>query len=194
LSYVIQNFFKINPVFRLTYRKYFYWLLKNYSKIILNFFYLTNINYSNFTVNPLPLLRFFFFKKAFGNALTYHYSPNTISWKPLVENSLIRSLQYWAFKKALNPLLIKTNPRLFKTNPLNPKLFLNQIVLEKKYSKMSLNNKTYKLIFNNSMLLLLFNWKVWRPSYNLLINLILIDYNWFILKRFNTQFFKVFFI
>ena len=195
MSYVIQNFSKINPTFRLTYRKYFYWLLRNNYKVILNFLYLTNLGYSlGLNREPFNTFRSFFYKSAFSNSLRFYFSSRSILWKPLLENSLVRSFEYWSFHNSLNiTSLDKPIVNLnFKT--LSKTYFFNQTILEKKYSKMSLNNKTYKIIFNNFSLLLLLNWKVWRPSYNLSINVNLVSIDWLILKRFNSTFFKVFFI
>lgn len=195
MSYVIQNFLRISPIFRLTYRKYFYWILRNNSRIILNIFYLNNINYTiGLNKNSASLIRFFFFKNAFNNSLMYYFSSRSTSWKPLLENSLVRSFEYWSFKKPLRLLLPDKLVIKGFIKPLSNNFFLNQNILEKRYSKMSIFNKTYKTIFNKFSLILLFNWKILRPAYNLFINVNLVNQDWLVLKRFNTTFFKVFFI
>lgn len=195
MSYVIQNFSKINPTFRLTYRKYFYWLLRNNYKIILNFFYANNLEYSlGFNRNLFNVFRSFFYKSAFTNSLRFYFSSRSILWKPFLENSLIRSFEYWSFSNLLNITSLDKPIINLNFKPLSATYFNNQNILEKKYSKMSLYNKTYRIAFNKFTLLLLSSWKIWRPAYNLVINVNLVNMDWLILKRFNTTFFKVFFI
>ena len=195
MSYVIQNFNKINPVFRLTYRKYFYWLCRNSNRIINNFFYGGRVNYTFYLNTPIFTgFKLYSLQSTFHKSVQKHFSSRALRWKPLLENQSIRGFEYWSFK---NPINLLINPSL-RLKPISTTLltnyFLNQHILESKYSKLPSRNKTYRYIFLNFTINLITPWYVSRPQYNFYINTILINPDWLILKRFNTRLFKVFFI
>jgi hypothetical protein len=137
------------------------------------------------------LFKVFFFAKMFNRAIQKHFSSNTLLWKPLLETQVVRGFEFWAFKSALIRLDQKpiTNSTIYQ--PLKSKLFLNQIVLEKRYTKMLVNNRTYRIIFNNFIKFLIASWYVWCPSFKLTLNTLLLNEDWLILKRLNTRFFKL---
>ena len=195
VSYVIQNFFKINPTFRLTYRKYFYWLCRNSALLLLNFMSLSKISKNfNSTSTYQVLHKQTFISIFFMKSLQKNFSRKGFWWRPLVESAPIRGFEYWSYKY-LNYFFIKP---IYKTSVKNKlattTLFNNQLVLEKKYSKMSTFNKVYRKIFIDFFKILITYWQVWRPQYFLQMNCLLLSKDWVILKRFNTRFFKVFFI
>ena len=127
----------------------------------------------------------------FNRSVQKHFSSTTLLWKPLLETQIVRSFEFWAFRTALinlNWTAIGTNTVKY---PLKPSLFINQLIIEKKYTKMPTSNRTYRIIFNNFIRLIITSWQVWRPSYKLTLNNLLINEDWLILKRFNNRFFKL---
>lgn len=192
MSYVIQNFFVINSALRLTYRKYFFWLLKSNNKAITNYLFRAQLFYTSTLGSPTySLFKVFFFAKMFNRSIQKHFSSSTLLWKPLLETQAVRGFEFWAFRSTIINLDRKSTITPIIQQPLKSRLFLNQILLEKRYTKMLINDRTYRVIFNNFTKLLITSWYVWRPSYKLTLNALLLNEDWLILKRFNTRFFKL---
>ena len=193
MSYVIQHFYRLSPVNRLTYRRYFNWLARNTALIWFLINYL-NINsnvflksFKDLMVSPQLL------KSFFSKGLIKLFTKSSLKWRPVRESQWVRGSEYWSYKlmsqNFLNDQLLTKPLHLYTTN-----YFYNQPLLEKRYMLISFSQKYYRVVLVNFLHLLIKSWQFWRTQLVYTMNSLLITNEFFILRFLNTRLFKVYFV
>jgi len=191
----MQNFYSLTSINRLTYRRYFHWLSRNTASIWLLFNSLNSsvTQYLNLNLNfkYFPALLVTLFSQSLSNLFT----KNSIKWRPIRENQLIRGAEYWTYRTFLNTIEKGVTTSLTVTTKDNPPhLFYNQHLIEKKYTLMSFFQKYYRFTLVNCLHFLLRPWQYWRHQLSYNLNLLLLTNEFYLLRFLNTRLFKVYYI
>lgn len=195
LSYVIQYFYKPSPTLRLTYRRYFYWLLRNivhisFLSVLTLYFNQLNIRFFSWVTTPVSLVRTLF-NKGLYNLFTTPFT----KWRPLLGNSCVKGFEYWSYSlgdKLLNPEVLP-----FSSQPMTvfgKNYFLNQSFLEKKYLSTPINTTYYWIVLSHFFTILLKTWVSWRLQFSYDLRFLSINSNHFILNYFNSRYFKMYLV
>jgi len=191
LSYAIQNFYRLSPVNRLTYRRYYNWLYRNTASIwyLINYLHLN----SNIYLQTLSksLISPKFLKSLFSKSLIKLFTKKILKWRPVKESQWVRGVEYWAYKTILHNTLINeaaVKPVLYHSEVY----FYNQYLFEKRYVLISFYQKYYRTVLVNFLHLLLRPWQFWRSHLFYDMNSLLITGEFFLLRFLNTRLFKVY--
>jgi len=190
LSYVIQNFYKPNPTFRLSSRKYYNWLYANNVNILnLIFFGTFLINDKNFNLlnlnTPSSVINFFFPKSLFKL-----FSKTSLKWSVIFSNTYIKSLEYWSYKTSLQLLDKNTTPSYRQQKPSNI-LNYNLYFVETRYVSTSFFNRYYSTVLSHFLYLSIKPWQVWKSTFNNSYGFMVHNNSFHMLRYFNTNFFKI---
>jgi hypothetical protein len=192
MVYLSQYTIVIGSSFRLTYRKYFYWLLRNSSYLLGNFFYASRLRSGgDFSTIRQYSTHPEFLQDVFVDSISRHYSTRSPYWRPLLEVQYVRSLEYWSYNLNLNRVKTK---KILPSKPItfSKKLFFNQTILEFKYTGLSTDQTVFKKLFTDIVQLILNNWQLLRPTNFIDLKFMLFSVNCFLFKKFNTKFFKIY--
>ena len=192
MLYLSQYRINIHVSFRLTYRKYFFWLLRNSAYLLGNYLYVGRVNFgTEFLTTRRFLTQPDFLQELFVDALPRHYSTQSPYWRPLLEVQYVRSLEYWSYKVNLNRLLDKV---LVNPDPimLKNKLFLNQTLLEFKYTSLSTDNTLFKHLMLNIFIMSLNTWQIPKNFLVYDLKFVLFYPNLFLIRKINTQLFRIY--
>lgn len=189
LSYVNQNYLKAITPPRLTYKSYFYWLLRNSRTLPLILIApLKHVSkiwlYNNSWVFDKPLLSFYFSK-----GISHLFSKTSITWKPILESAYNRGLEYWAYRSVLECF-----PNANFNGYYQPKIasnpWFNQIYLENNYIGVAFFNKYFRTVLIYHLFLVIKPWQIWRTHFKFSYGLLIKNDAFHLLRFFNTQFFK----
>lgn len=190
MSYAIQNYYRPSVTLRLTYRRYHLWLVANAPRMLFLFSHLAKHD-QWVQLNTTFLQRpFHFFKLIFSKGLLRFFTKSTLKWRPIVGSQFIQGLEYWAYQTNLQIL----NNNLPKSSPcltFSDTYFINQPLLEKSYTNVTLSSKYYRIVLMNFLYLSTRTWQVWRPYFRLPSNLVFVSKDLYLLKYFNTRIFRV---
>lgn len=111
-------------------------------------------------------------------------------WRPLLGTNYTQSLEYWTFKVGISSIEDEVqNYSLLKTND---KLFFNQYFTNVVLSNISLHNKYYRTVLIKFLQLLLVNWQLWKKTYNVSFQYVIVNKNYHLIRCYNKYFFKMY--
>ena len=127
----------------------------------------------------------------FYNAGLYRIFKRLVGrWRALLGSNYTHSLEYWTFQIGLVSIDDRvTNSYLL---PTNEKLFFNQYFTNVVMSNISLHNKYYRTVLVKFLQILLVNWQLWKKTYNISFQYIIINRNYHLLRCYNKYYFKVY--
>jgi len=190
LSYAIQNYYRPSTTLRLTYRRYHLWLLSNAPRLLMLFTQLSHKTKgvelgSTFLKHPSTFLSLFFSK-----GILKLFTKSALKWRPLVGSQFVKGLSYWAYRVNLNLIENESVVHVPKLT-FSPTYFLNQTLLEKSYTNITLSSKYYRVVMMNFLYLSFRGWQVWRSQFKFTSSLIFVGKDLHLLKYFNTRIFKI---
>lgn len=111
-------------------------------------------------------------------------------WKPLLGSNYTQSLEYWTFKLGIASLEHETTS--VSLLPANKTYFFNQYFTSVVVSNISLHNKYYRTVLMKFLQLLLVNWQLWKKTYQISFQYIIINRNFHLMRCYNKYFFKMY--
>ena len=190
LSYAIQNFYHVNQSLPITQKAVLAWTFRNihlivaFMKMNTNTFFKTCI-YTTFNSFIIESLHVFF------NAGLYKIFKRLLyKWKPLLGSNYTQSLEYWTFKLGIASLEHETTS--VSLLPANKTHFFNQYFTSVVVSNISLHNKYYRTVLMKFLQLLLVNWQLWKKTYQISFQYIIINRNFHLMRCYNKYFFKMY--
>ena len=190
MSYAIQNFYNMNHSLLITQKVVLSWALRNIHPAVA--FMKKNVN----TILSAFLYRnsqdfIFELFHLFYNAGLYRIFKRLVGrWQALLGSNYTQSLEYWTFQlgiasvddEVLNPFLL----------PTSNSLLYNQYFTPVVMSNISLHNKYYRNVLMKFLQLLLVNWQLWKKTYNISFQYIILNKNYYLLRCYNKYYFKVY--
>ena len=193
MSYVIQNFYLINPNINLNQKTYLLWLSRNVHVIIA--FMLKGLNdalfFSYSQIRPLLLRNLFtiFYSKG----LPRLFKNLTKKWKSFTTINLNKSLQHFTLSQGI--ALVNEDSNLLQLSPikLHPQsLFLNQYFTNKTMSNINMHGKFYRITLLKLLVSLQSNWSMWNKNYKLTYGFLILSPQFYNFVYLNHYFFKVY--
>lgn len=127
----------------------------------------------------------------FYNAGLYRVFKRLVGrWRALLGSNYTQSLEYWTFQIGL--LSIDDRVENSYLLPTNHKLFFNQYFTNVVVSNISLHNKYYRTVLIKFLQILLVNWQLWKKTYNISFQYVILNRNYYLLRCYNKYYFKVY--
>ena len=193
LSYVIQNFYIVNPNINLNQKLYLIWLSRNIHVLIT--YLLKGFNAALFLVNSTTKLALIqnLFSLFYSKALFKLVKDVTKRWKSFLTLNVNKSLQHFVLTQGI--AFVDDEMRSLATTPIQlntSHLFLNQYFTNKSISNINLHNKHYRATLLKLLTSLQGNWTLWNKHYKTTYGFILITSKYYNFTYYNHYFFKVY--
>lgn len=111
-------------------------------------------------------------------------------WRPLLGTNYTQSLEYWTFKVGISS--IEDKSQSYSLVKVGGNLFFNQYFTNITLSNISLHNKYYRTVLVKFLQLLLVNWQLWKKTYNISFQYVIINKNYHLIRCYNKYFFKMY--
>lgn len=193
LSYVIQNFYIINPNINLNQKLYLIWLARNIHVLIT--YILKSFNAALFLVSSTTKLALLqnLFSLFYSKALFKLVKDVTKKWKSFVNLNLNKSLQHFVLTQGI--AFVDDEVNALASSPVQLKtshLFLNQYFTNKSISNINLHGKHYRTTLLKLLTSLQGNWTLWNKHYKMTYGFMLITSNYYNFTYYNHYFFKIY--
>lgn len=190
LSYAIQNFYHVNQSLVITQKVVLSWAFRNIHFVVafmkknVNTLFKTLIyrNSQNFLLEAFQIF--------FSPGLYKVFKRLMYRWRPLLGSNYTQSLEYWTFKLGVSS--VEHDIQNFALLPTNKTYFFNQYFTSVVMSNISLHNKYYRTVLIKFMQLLLVNWQLWKKTYNISFQYVIINRNYHLMRCYNKYFFKMY--
>lgn len=190
MSYAIQNFYNINQSVIINQKLVLSWVFRNIHLMTTLIKKNSNTLFNTLlfcTTRDFLVDLFWVF---FNPGLHKLFKSLISRWHPLLGTNYTQSLEYWTFQIGISSIEEETlTPSLLVPNT---KLFLNQYFTNTVLSNVSLHNKHYLTVLVKFLQLLLVNWQLWKKTYNISFQYVIINKNHHLIRYYNKYFFKVY--
>lgn len=193
MSYVIQNFYTINPNINLNQKTYLMWLSRNIHVIVT--FILKGFSDSLFFSYTLvqPLMMRNLFAIFYSKGLPRLVKNLTKKWKSFTTININKSLQHFTLRQGI--ALIDEGTDKLQVLPIdfsNSSLFLNQYFTNKMMSNINMHGKFYRTTLLKLLVSLQSNWIMWNKNYKLTYGFLILSPQFYNFVYLNHYFFKVY--
>jgi len=193
MSYVMQNFYYVNPILILNYRSRVAWLLRNVYLIVMlivktfNAYLFTNHLQTNYELmHKLSLL---FYSKGFISVLQTTHK----KWKNFMTLASTKSLKHTLYTTGtafVDHKVIKLVEPNVKHSTQS--LLFNQYLLPLSISNISLHNKPFRNVLFRALIMILTNWQTWNKHFRLTLRFLIGSPSLYMLYFYNMYLFKVY--
>lgn len=193
ISYVMQNFYNINPLLTLNHRLRVTWLLRNIYLIVILIFktyntFLFNVKFKT-NHDLLYRLNLLFFARSFMSTL----QTTQKKWKTFITLSLTKSIKHHIYLNGLTFIDTKVMKPINSSIRFSKnELLFNQYYLPFSISNISLHNKPFRNVLFRTLLLLLTNWQHWNKHFSISFGFLLGSSDLYMLYFYNMYIFKVY--
>jgi hypothetical protein len=111
-------------------------------------------------------------------------------WKPFLTVNYTKSVQYWVYK--IGTILLDKKVASNTVTVLHNNYFYNQYYSNFVISNISLHNKYYRVVLLKFLNLTLLNWQSWSKNYNMSYKFMLISKHFYLVRYYNSYFFKMY--
>ncbi len=190
MSYAIQNFSNVNQSLILNQKLYLIWILNNIVTIVT--FLTKNWILTLTSINSKSNIEAFLFltRVFFNNGIYKIFKTLLTKWKPFLTVNYTKSVQYWIYK--IGTLLLDKKVASNTVTVLHNNYFYNQYYSNFVISNISLHNKYYRVVLLKFLNLTLLNWQSWSKNYNMSYKFMLISKHFYLVRYYNSYFFKMY--
>jgi hypothetical protein len=190
LSYAIQNFYNVNQSLVLNQKLFLSWVFRNINLMVTLMKKNANTLFKTFLYRNSREFLLEIFQLFFNPGLHKIFKCLVSRWRPLLGTNYTQSLEYWTFKVGISS--IEDNAQSNSLLKTNNKLFFNQYFTNIVLSNISLHNKYYRTVLVKFLQLLLVNWQLWKKTYNVSFQYVIVNKNYHLIRCYNKYFFKMY--